>query len=352
MMDGPMRLLMLRLLIPCLLTAACLPALSQQFDPNTVVTRSTPQQDTATAHAAQLIAAGELDEALTELKALAVEQQEPAGVERMLGFVYYQQSELNNAEKAFKKALARDPRDLKSMQMLGITLFRLGRPADAIPILEAERLPSINASVDPSYVLGLCYMDVQRYDDARRMIAAEYGLPAEAPSTYLLMGRLLLRREYVPAAEEAGKKALASNPNLPLAHELLGEIDLARSDISQAIAEFQTERAVNPLYGGLYERLGDAYFRAGDYQLSLQALDRAVLLEPNSTGPYILLGKVFLQRNDPLMAMGYLQRALRMDPGNYITHFLLGKAYSAIGRTREASVEFETVRQMQYGNKR
>jgi tetratricopeptide (TPR) repeat protein len=270
----------------------------------------------------------------------------------MLGFVYYQRLELDKGEKAFKKALVQDPHDLQSMQMLAITLFRLGRCAEAIPFLEQERGLPPNATIDPDYLLGLCYMDVDRYDDARRMIALEAHLPPESAAAYLLTGRLLLRREYLPAAEEAGKKALSLRPSLPLAHELLGELALARNDISQAIADFKAERAVNPLYGRLYERLGDAYFRAGDYQLSLQSLNRAALLEPNSTGPYILLGKVFLQRQDPMMATSYLERALRMDPSNYITHLLLGQAYHATGRTQEASIEFQKVRQMQYGNGR
>jgi tetratricopeptide (TPR) repeat protein len=126
----------------------------------------------------------------------------------------------------------------------------------------------------------------------------------------------------------------------------------ARNDVAQAIADFNKEQALNPLYGGAYERLGDAYFHAGDYQLALQALERAVLLEPSTTGPYILLGKVFLQRQDPVTATTYLERALRMDPRNYITHLLLGQAYHATGRTQEASMEFQKVRQMQYGNSR
>jgi Tfp pilus assembly protein PilF len=70
------------------------------------------------------------------------------------------------------------------------------------------------------------------------------------------------------------------------------------------------------------------------------------------TGPYILLGKVFLQRQDPVTATTYLERALRMDSRNYITHLLLGQAYHATGRTREAAMEFQKVRQMQYGNGR
>ena len=81
-------------------------------------------------------------------------------------------------------------------------------------------------------------------------------------------------------------------------------------------------------------------------------LNRAALLEPNTTGPFILLGKVFLQRRDPVMATTYLERALRMDPNNYITHLLLGQAYHATGRYKEASSEFQKVRQMQYGDRR
>jgi tetratricopeptide (TPR) repeat protein len=348
--EWPMRLSVLRFLVPIILVTAGLPALSQ-IDRDSSGTRPTPQQGIATAHAAHLIATGQLDEALKELESLALEQPEPPGVELMLGFAYYQQSKLNKAEKAFGKALTQDPHDLKSMQLLSITLFRLGRSAEAIPILEQERSSS-NAAIDPDYLLGMCYMDVQRYDDARRAIASDAHLPPESPTAYLLTARLLLRREYLPAAEDAGKKALALNPSLPLGHELIGEIALARNDVAQAIVDFNEERAVNPVYGGLYERLGDAYFHAGDYQLALQELERAVLLEPNTTGPYILLGKVLLRRQDPVAATTYLQRALRMDPGNYITHLLLGQAYQATGRTREASVEFEKVRQMQYGNHR
>jgi tetratricopeptide (TPR) repeat protein len=342
---------MLQILLPCILVMAGLSSLGQSLNPGADAARPASRQSTATAHAAHLIAAGKPDEAFADLATLSAEQPEPAGVERMLGFVYYQRSELNNAEKAFEKALTQDPRDLQSMQLLSITLFRLGKPAEAIPILERER-GSPDATIDPDYLLGMCYMDVQRYDDARRMIASEAHLAPGSPAAYLLTGRLLLRREYLPAAEDAARKALALNPRLPLANELLGQIALAQSDTSRAIADFKAERAVNPLYGGLYERLGDAYFRAGDYQLSLQSLNRAALLEPNSTGPFILLGKVFLQRQDPVMATTYLERALRMDPNNYITHLLLGQAYHATGRDKEASSEFQKVRQMQYSDHR
>jgi predicted Zn-dependent protease len=303
-----------------------------------------------TKHAAQLINEGDLKEALTELDALAIEHPALPGLEYLRGFAYYQQSELSKAETAFTRALSQNPQDRESRQMLGITLYREGRPADAIPVLEAEHSSLGVTNVDPSYLLSLCYMDVQRYDDARRTIAAEYGFPPDSPSAYLLTARILVRRGYMVPAESAARKALELDPRLPLAHELLGEIDLAKSDIDQAIKEFQSERALDPLHATVYERLGDAYFRAGEDEQARESLNRALLLDPNSTGPYILLGKVLMRQQNPLVATGYLQRALRMDPGNYITHYLLGQAYHATGRAQDASREFEKSEELRFGS--
>jgi predicted Zn-dependent protease len=332
------------------LTLVSLPTFCQQGSTSKVDVKSVPVHQTATTqYAQQLIAEGKLKEALAELEALAAQQPQVTGVDHLRGFVYYQQSDLKQAEIALTRALAQDPYDEESRQMLGVVLYRLDRPSDAIPILEEEHSSIAMASVDPNYLLSLCYMDVQRYDDARRTIAAEYGFPAASPSAYLLAGQLLLRREYTVPAEAAARKALALNPRLPLAHELLGAIDLAKSDIAQATAEFKLERAVNPLDGGVYEHLGDAYFRAGNYELARRALDRAILLDPNSTGPYILLGKVLMKQQNSVMATRYLQRALHMDSGNYITHLLLGQAYHSTGRVLEASQEFKIAERMRFG---
>lgn len=302
---------------------------------------------TSLAHAQQLIDSGHSAEALQQLNVLAARTPEPPGVERMRGMAYYQQTNLVAAQPAFAKAVAQDPGDRQAALMEGVTLFRMGHAADAIPLLEQSHGSVAATNIDANYVLGLCYMDSKRYDDARRAFAAEYGFPPDAPSAYLLAARLMLRREYLPVAEQFTRKAIALNSTLPLAHLLLGEIELAESKLPDAIADFQTERALNPLYPGLYDRLGDAYVRSADYAKAQQYLDRAVILEPTSTGPFILLGKTLLKQKNPAMAIMYLDRALKMDPSNYMTHALLGQAYRAVGRTQDASREFQTAEQIQ-----
>lgn len=290
---------------------------------------------------------GQPAEALKELNVLAAQQPVPAGVDRLRGLAYYSLNQFPQADQAFASALKEDPHDLEAAQMRGLTLFRLGRTTDAIPLLESAVHWTSQTKVDPSYVLALCYLDSRQYDKARGALAAQYGFPPDSAPAYLLAARFLLRREFLPIAQQFATKALELDPRLPLAHELLGEIALANEHIDVAITEFEKEQMRNPLEGSIYDRLGDAYIRAGDYTKAQQSLQRALLLEPTATGPYILLGKALLKLQDPASAVMYLERAKKMDPNNFMTHALLGQAYRSLGRTEDASRETQTAQKIQ-----
>jgi tetratricopeptide (TPR) repeat protein len=299
------------------------------------------------ASAQELASQARLDKALEQLNQLAAQSPEPLGVERLRGVIFYQKDQFPEAIAAFTKAETQQPNDRESSEMHGVSLFRLGRAAEAIPYLEKAHTAVERVNIDPDYVLALCYADVRRYDDSRRAFAAQYGFPPDSAEAYLLAGRMFFRRELRDQAAVAAVKALELNPQLPLAHELLGEVALAKSDLPGAIHELEAERKINPLDAALYDRLGDAYLRNQQFTDAQQALDRAVLLEPNSTGPYILLGRTFLKLNQPIEALHYLVHAAQMDPSNYLTHYLLGQAYRATGQVEEANRELQTVVNLQ-----
>ena len=302
------------------------------------------------ADAQQLAAQGRLDQALNVLNQLAAQTPVQPGVERLRAMIYYQKEQLQKAADGFTRAIAQDSNDREAMEMAGITLYRLGRPADALPYLERANTAVESANVEPQYALGLCYLDLGRYDDARRAFAAQYGFPADSAAAHLLAGRLFLRHDNREQAVIEAKKALESNPALPRAHQLLGEIALSHEDIPGAIQEFDAELAINPLAGEVYDRLGDAYMRAGRYPEALRALNRGVLLEPAATGPYILLGQTLLKMNQPIQALQYLVRAEKMDPSNSITHNLLGQAYRATGQVQASNREFQLVTETLHPN--
>lgn len=279
---------------------------------------------------------GQAADALKQLDALAARRPVPAGVNRLRGLAFYSQKKFAQADAAFASALQQDPHDAESAQMRGLTLFRLGRPAEAIPLLESASNWTAHTNVDPSYVLGLCYLQTRQYDNARHAFAHQYGFAPDSAPAYLIAARMLFRQENLPEAQQYAEKSLALDAALPQAHQLLGELALARQDLATAIAELEEERKVNPLDGGVYDRLGDAYVRAGNYTKAERALQRAVLLEPTSTGPYILLGKALLGDKDPVGAAMYLERAEKMDANNRMTHWLLAQAYRELGREADA----------------
>jgi tetratricopeptide (TPR) repeat protein len=306
-----------------------------------------PHNSTSFEVAQALAAKGRLDAALAQLDQLSAQNPEPAGVERLRGVILYQQQRLPEAVEAFTKAGAQDPIDRESIEMNGVSLYRLGRPVEALPFLEKAHVAVDRTNVDPQYVLGLCYTNLARYDDARRTFAAQYGFDPDSAEAHLLAGRLFLRSQLTDQATAQARKALEINADLPLAHQLLGEVALAKGDPPGAIHEFEAEQKLNPLNGSLYDRLGDAYIRNEQYTEAQQALNRAVLLEPDSTAPYILLGQAFLKLSQPIQALHYLDHAVKMDPSNRLTHSLLGQAYRATGQTTESNREFEQAVKLQ-----
>lgn len=321
-----------------------------QHEPGAGINTSTDSAQhnlSPTEEAQRLISRGQLSEAEVRLNSLAAQQPEPAGVERMRGMIHYQRNDFAVANSDFEKAILQDGSDLQAIQMRGVTLYRMGQSAAAIPFLERANSPIASVNADGTYVLAICYLEVHRYEDARRIFAQQYKISADSAASYLFLGRMLLRRNYPAESEQMARKALQIEPGLPLAHLLLGQLALSRSNAAGAVVEFEAERTINPMDGEVYERLGDAYLRALRYEDAQQALNCALLLEPNSTGPYILLGQVLLKRDDALTALNYLLRAEHMDSSNHLIHLLLGQAFHALGRKEDATREYKIAESIQ-----
>ena len=302
-----------------------------------------PQDGVAQAHEA--LEHGHPDQAIALLKQLSATQPLPKGVERELGLAYYRTGKLAEAKEAFAAAIEAEPKDIESVQMEGLTLFRMGQPSAAIPYLERVRQWTPNAGTDANYVLGLCYLNANRYDNARAAFAAQFGEPPDSGAARLLLAQMLQRANLPRQAAVEARKALDIAPQLPMAHFLLGEVALFDSNIEEATRQFDAERQINPDYAPVYERLGDAYLRVNKLDLAQQALTKALSLDMSNTGPFILMGRVLLRRQDAATAILYLKHAERMDPSNSITHASLAQAYRLIGDEENARRENELAAQ-------
>jgi tetratricopeptide (TPR) repeat protein len=293
------------------------------------------------AQAESLLNDGKTDEALALLTEFAAKDPTALGLETMLGKAYFQSKKFPQAILHLKVAVQQNPEDLESIQLLALTFFASGDFQQALPLLEklGPQLPKSNA--DGPYLLGICYIMTQRWDDARKTFAQMFSVSPDSGMAYLMLGKILIRQRLEDRAVPQIEKALQLDARLPMAHFLLGEIDLYKKDAQAAVSEFQKELAINPTVWLVYWRLGDAYVRLENYDAAERVLKEAVWLNEQSSGAFILLGQIALKRGESGLAVGFLERALRLDSQNYWVHYFLAKAYHNLGRTAEANQHFE-----------
>ncbi|HKW32153.1 MAG TPA: tetratricopeptide repeat protein [Candidatus Acidoferrum sp.] len=309
--------------------------------------KQTISPDAAFAEARRLAQQGKFDEAIGQLEALAAKQPDAKGLAHELGVVYYKKSDYLKAVANFKKALDENPGDSEAIQLLGLSYYLAGRPAEAIVPLEKVQTWYPSANVDASYILGICYMQTKDFPNSRKAFAKMFSVPPDSAASYLFTARMMLRFDFAVPAEDYAKKAAELDPKLPLAHSLLGEIYLYKSRIPEATEQFQKELELNPGDASVYYKLADAYSRAQKYDDAEKLLQRSIWLDATPTGPYILMGKVLEKKGESALAVRALQRALAMDPNNPIPHHLLGLAYRDLGKTEDAERELKLSEQLQ-----
>lgn len=303
--------------------------------------------EAAFAEAHRLSQQGKYDEALAGLQALADKRPGLKGLSHELGTVYYQKGDYLKAVENFKKAIQEDPADNEAIQLMGLSYYLAGRPAEAIPLLEKVQTWYPSANVDASYILGICYIQTKDYAQARKAFAKMFGVTPDSAASYLFTARMLLRQDFGPVAEAQAQQAIALDPKLPLAHYLLGELYLYQSKAPEAIAEFQKELEINPGNAAVYYKLADAYSRIQKFDEAERLLQRSIWLDATSTGPFILLGKVLQKKGETQLAVRALQRALSMDPNNPMPHHLLGQAYRDLGKSEDAERELKLAEQLE-----
>src|SRR5580693_1736469 len=307
----------------------------------------TPDSSSEFAEARKLMQQGKIDDAITALQAIELRDPATKGVSLELGIAYYKKSDFPKAIEYLKKATAADPANNEAIQLLGLSYYLGGHPADAIPLLEKVQGWYSRANVDAAYILGICYIQTRNYDQARKSFGKMFDVPGDSAAAYLFTARMLFRQEYDPIAEEYAQKAAGLDPRLPLVHFLLGELYIYKSRMPEAIAELQKELAISPANAATYYKLADAYSRVQKYDEAERLLQRSIWLDATTTGPFILMGKVLEKKGEFELAIRALQRAVSMDPNNPMTHHLLGQTYRDMGRKEDAESELQLAEQLQ-----
>ena len=142
------------------------------------------------------------------------------------------------AEQELKKATELDPKIPTAHQLLGELYIFKSRIPEAIKEFQAEM--AINPGYAAAYYrLADAYTRVLRWDDAERLLQQSIWLDATASGPYILMGKVLLKKNDPELAVRSLNRAITMDPNNYITHNLLGQAYRALGKASEAESELR-----------------------------------------------------------------------------------------------------------------
>jgi adenylate cyclase len=288
-------------------------------------------------------------------RALALAQQAVAlddslpGAYSLLGIVYAQQQQYEQARAEGERAIALDPNNADSYANQAEALIWAGRPEEALrAVAQAMRL---NPRYPPWYLveLGGAYRFTGRYADA---VATLKEAISRSPNHILAHLNLAISyclqwlsqqspdAQTLEPALAAVQRALALNDVLPSGHIVLGYVYLWQKQYEPALAEMERVTALDPNNADAYAFLAEALSRVGRSEEAVAMAEQALRRKPFIPDGHLSgVGAAYYLAGRPEEAIAPLKQYLSRYPNILGAHLTLAAVYSELGREAEAQAE-------------
>ena len=289
---------------------------------------------------------GRLDSAISVLKKAKELAPGMTGIDLNLGLAYYRQREYQQAESYFATVVAADAANVQARYLKGECHFMMDEFDAAIaalsPIQDAEQ-----NDLEYLFMLGISLGKVKRPAEAQRTFARLIDAGGETPHLHLLLGKAYLALENYQKARTELEKSAADSSKLPYAHYYLGVLYEKLGKFDAAASEFLEETKMSPNDHWAYEDFTRIRLDQGNPDAAIALLEKAVARITDSASLRAALAKAHMQKSEPERAIPYLKSAIELEPNNGNYHYQLGRAYTQAGRRQEGKAEIAKARALQ-----
>lgn len=223
---------------------------------------------------------------------------------------------------------------------VGQELIRMGRPAEAVPLLQK----AVSASPDYAPVhfnLGVAFNQAGQKEQALDEFAAAIKLQPDYFDAQAAMALTLLETGRPIGAVQHFREAVRLRPNLVGAHNNLGNALMQAGSRAEAIKEYQEALRLEPNNAAAHNSLAVALQQEGKLEEAIQHYEAALLLQPDHAGAHSNLALALDAKGDHNAAIQHFNRALQLEPANAGIQANLGDLLSRLGRLSEAIAHYE-----------
>ncbi len=265
---------------------------------------------------------------------------------RNLGFLEWNQHQLEAAREDLERALELSPDDSFARYYLGRVHLDAQRYSQAFDELARSRVPWPD---DPVFLIKVAtgYASIARTEDAGRTLRQLTDRPltdAQASQTAALLLQVhqedaamsLLRKI---GAENSPSKAWARF-DLAMAHLLARNYDKADSEARAYIGSLQQPRVSQSQAASAWCLVGIANARLGRTEPAVDAFQQAAKLVPSQEENWLNLTRELMELSRYTEAIAAVREGLASNPKSYALHLRLGAGYLATGHYAEAEAVF------------
>jgi protein O-GlcNAc transferase len=224
-----------------------------------------------------------------------------------------QAGRLDNAERQLKAVLARQPRNVMALDVLGALLASQQRFSEAE--LHLRSALQLNPSSDVTlYNHGIALSGLGRPSEALRQFDKAIALKPNVGRTWLAKGHVLHALGRSDEALDAFSKALALQPVLVEAWFGRGNVFYERTRYHEALAAYEQALASEPDNAEAWLGCGNALTGLGRYDQAFAAYDKALERSPRLAGAWVGRGNVLTAQKRFDEAMSAHDKAIALMP--------------------------------------
>lgn len=227
-------------------------------------------------------------------------------------------------------------------EKLALAYIQTGRPADAIPLVQAM-LQDAPHRHGLHLALGELYGKIGQWDRAADAYAAYHEVGPPSITSLFALAEAQLNARRLDAALTTIRQAQRAHPTVPAFSYLRALTLLLQGQPAAALAAFsEAETLATPNHSAMLDR--DFYFRkgiaaeqAGDDAAMEAAFKRCLALRPDDHETMNHLGYTWAERGQRLdEALKLIKRAVELDPENGAYLDSLGWVYYQMGDAKRA----------------
>lgn len=308
-----------------------------------IVVKAKPRNAQAYAHLGLLEARQErYPQAVVDYrKALAIDPTIPK-LNLDLGLALFKQSSFQEAVKAFKAELGKNPLrpDVQRLTILvGMSYYGEHEYATAVPYLK-DASAADPQSMTLLLTLAHCYLWTKQFDATMEVYKQILAIDPNSAEADMIAGEALDEKGDNAGAVQQFEAAVEANPKEPNVHFGLAYLLWVQKRWDEAIPEFNAELENDPQNSQAMIYLGDTYVQKTQYEEARPILEKAESYKANVALIHLDLGIVRMETGDQDGAIKEFTKTLALEPDNVAAHFRLATLYRGLGRKEEARAEF------------